>query len=483
MKRLYQFLVVLVGFAYASGVQAQDSTPTAFTLEQCIDYALKNAASAKNATLDEEIAQARVKETVGIGLPQINATGTINQNQKLPRFFSQYSSQGGFIPVGQNPGIKDGDVVAAENFFQLRSSGDLSLNITQIIFNGSYIVGLQASKAYKELSVKANAQTKEQIIQQVTKAYYGVLINKERSELFASNIGRVDTLLRNTKALNENGLAESIDVDRIRVTLNNLIAERDKFSNLNLLSVELLKFQMGYPMNESIDVAGAIEDIVIDTTLAGYDENWDFKKRSDYQLLEANRKLQELNIKNLRANALPSLAAYANLGISTQSTSIGSLFQTNTSRSGWSDTARAVYGADKWYDYSSFGVRLTIPLFSGLQNGYKIRQQRLELAKINNNKRMMESSINLETKQNSLIFTNAVKTLQAQRENMELAGNVARITKVKYQQGVGSNLEVVDAEDSLRQAQTNYYNALYDLVIAKVDLDKAYGKLTVTETK
>lgn len=486
MKRLYQVLVltIIAGLRMATPAVAQDQPVQSgpFTLQQCIDYALQNATAAKNATLDEEIAAARVKETVGIGLPQINGTATITHNTKLQRFFTAYSPQGGLIDVGKNPGLNNGDVLAAPNVFQLKSSGDVSLSVNQIIFNGSYIVGLQASKAYKDLSYRANIQTKEQIIQQVTKAYYGVLINRERSQLFTSNIARVDTLLRNTRALNQNGFAEGIDVDRIRVTLNNLTTERDKFENLNLLSIEMLKFQMNYPMSESIEIAGTINEIEIDTALLN-NEGWDYKNRPDYKVLEANKRLQELNIKNLRANSLPSLSAFANLGMATQSSDVKSLFQTNTDISSASDTVRAIFGADKWYDYSMIGVRLNVPIFTGLQNTRKVQQQRLELQKINNNVTMMKSSIDLETRQASLTFDNALKTLSAQKENMELASNVARITKIKYQQGVGSNLEVVDAEDSLRQAQTNYYNALYDVVISKVDLDKAYGKIVIPPTQ
>ncbi|HCZ36133.1 MAG TPA: hypothetical protein DHV26_09430 [Cytophagales bacterium] len=471
MKQFYKVFVLLIGLAATPGVQAQ----TTFTLQQCIDYALENSVQVQNAILDEEIAQAKVKETIGIGLPQISGSASLMHNNKLPRFFNTYTGPGGFIDFGGIPGIQPGDVVAAENFFQLKSSGDASVSVNQLIFNGSYIVGLRASKTYKELSYKATAQSKEQIVQQVTKAYYTVLINKERVTLFTSNIARVDSLHKNTTALFENGFAESIDADRIQVTLNNLIVERDKFLNMNELGIALLKFQMNYPMNQQIDVAGSIKDINIAD--AALNETLDYANRPDYQLLEVNKRLQELNIKNNYASALPTLSAFAKYGYSTQSPTVGGLFKTNSQ---FNEVPGA--GPDKWYDYSNIGLSLNIPLFSGMQNRYKVQQEKIALEKINNNFRSLKAGIDLETQQAGLNYDNALKSLKAQQQNMELAAKVANVTKIKYEQGVGSNIEVIDAEDSLRQAQTNYYNALFDAIVAKVDLDKAYGKLVPATT-
>ena len=255
MKQFYKLTGWIVGLLLAGQVSAQQS----FTLDQCIDYALTNSINAQNAILDQEIAAAKVKETIGLGLPQISVDASIVHNPKLARFFTTYTGAGGFVgDLSAVPGIQVGDVIAAKNFFQLQSSGGASVTANQLIFNGSYLVGLQASSTYKELATKTANQTREQIIQQVMKAYYGVLINKERIGLFASNIARVDSLLSNTKALFENGFAESIDVDRIQVTLNNLKAEQNKFLNLNELGVELLKFQMNYPMDQPLEVVGNI---------------------------------------------------------------------------------------------------------------------------------------------------------------------------------------------------------------------------------
>lgn len=471
MRRFYTILFSLLLISSTSFSQENGGGAT-FNLEQCIKYALDNSYAIDNAKIDEQIAVARVKETIGIGLPQINASAGIIHNQKLPRFFTSYDPNGGFFDFSGVPGIQSGDVVAAQNFFQLKSSGSASLSVNQIIFNGSYLVGLQAANTYKELSVKTTNQTNEQVIEQVTKAYYSVLVNRERMKLFENNINRVDSLLITTKALSKNGFAESIDVDRIQVTLNNLVTEKTKFERLQQLSIELLKFQMNYPIEQPIEVEGELKKETIEVNLDDYLQDWDFKNRPDYQVLETNYKLQNLNIKNNYAAALPSLSANANLGYSTQSPNISGLFKTN---SGVSDDGRI--GPDSWYSSSSFGLSLNIPLFSGLQRTYKVQQEKLQLKKIENGFKSLEKAIDIEIKQATINYQNSIAALKSQEQNMELAANVARVTKIKYEQGVGSNLEVIDAESSLKETQINYYNALFDASVAKTDLDKAFGKL------
>lgn len=472
--------LLIISVIIPAGVFAQqDQKPQAFTLQQCIDYALANSNDVKNALLDERIADARVKETRGIGLPQIDGSATIQHNSKLPRFFATKQTAFAFSGMDPDeyddflPGEPDDAVIAANNFFQLLSSGTANLSISQLLFNGSYIVGLQAASTYRELSVKTTRQTKEDIIQKVTQAYYLVLINKDRMRLFDHNIDRVDSLLKTTKALYENGFVEGIDVDRIQVTLNNLMAERNNFYNLQEIAVQLLKFQMNYPMKQDLEVTGDISELQVDESiLSQYALDWDYSQRADYSILETNRKLQQLNVKNQFATSLPSLAAFANFGYSTQSPNIGGLFKTETNIE---DTD--AFGPDKWYPFSSFGVSLNIPIFSGLQRSYRLQQAKLSLQKVENSFSTLRSAIDLEIRQAGITYLNAIQKLKVQQQNRDLAENVARITKIKYEQGVGSNIEVIDAEASLREAQVNYYNALYEALVAKVDLDKAYGKL------
>ena len=470
MRKLYILLFLLIS---AAVIEAQTST---FTLDQCIEYALANSIDVVNSKLDEESAVARVREITGLGMPQVSGAVSITHNQKLARFFGRNivsatnpDAFGFFVDI---PDAQDGDIVAGQNFFQLKSAGNAGVTINQLVFNGSYFVGLQAAKGLKELSVKQTSQTKTELVDKVSKAFYLALINRERITLFNSNIGRVDTLLRNTKALNQSGFAENIDVDRLQVAYNNLITEKEKFVNLQALSIELLKFQMNYPMDKELEISGEIAEIDPIVNPTEYKRDWDYLARPDYQVLETNRKLQTLNIKNFKSQALPTIGLFANLGYSTQSPNIGGLFKTNTPIND-----DGFVGPDKWYGYSMYGLQMNIPLFSGFQLHHKIQQEKINLAKIENSMKQVKSGIDLEIKNSLVVYQNAIKTMQSQKENMELSANIARVTKVKYEQGVGSNLEVLEAENTLKESQVNYYNALYDALVAKVDLDKAYGRL------
>lgn len=478
MKPIIRVLLALV--CTAGAAQAQQQMPKAFTLDDCIRFAMENTIEVKNAHVDEQIAKAKVKETTGIGLPQVDGSVALQHNNKLPRFFAQYQVAQGFGGVDENgdpildlPGVAATDVVASPNFFQLKSSGNAGLTVNQLLFSTTYLVGLRAADTYKQLATRSAEQTQIKVIESVTKAYYAVLVNNERIGLFDQNIARVDSLLRTTTALNQNGFAEAIDVDRIRVTLNNLKSERLKFLNLQSLSIGLLKFQMNYPIEKEIVIKGSLSDLSVNENLfTEYETGWDYKNRIEYKMLETQRNLRELDVKNKQSTSHPSLVGFWNGGYSTQSPTIGGIFKTNTPISD-----NGMVGPDKWYPYSLFGVSLKVPIFSGLQRTYQTQQARLELLKVENQFTSLRQSIDLSIQQNTITYKNSIETLRSQRENMELADRVARITKIKYEQGVGSNIEVIDAESSLREAQVNYYNALFDAISAKTDLDVAYAKI------
>lgn len=200
--------------------------------------------------------------------------------------------------------------------------------------------------------------------------------------------------------------------------------------------------------------------------------NWNYTDRPDYQVLLANKKLQVLNVKNNYAAGIPVLSAFANAGYSTQSPNVSGLFQTRTSID---DNGQI--GPDKWYSYSVFGISLSVPIFSGLQRTFKIQQEKLMLQKIENGERQLRSRIDMEIKEALNKYVSSMETLKWQKENMDLSAKIARVTRIKYSEGVGSNIEVVEAESSLRESQVNYYHALFDAMIARIDLIKALGKM------
>lgn len=471
MKGKLTFIFLLI----SPWLMAQETPPgSTFGLEECIDYALKNSVDIRNARIGERIADARVKETIGIGLPQVSGTVNVQQSPTQPRFFGEYTGpEQDFFGLSQrNPNIQVGDVGAAENFFQLKGSGDANVRVNQLIFNGSYFVGLQASSAYKELSVKQYNQTEEDVVLNVSKAYYNVLITREQLAQLKANIGRIDSLYRNTQAMQQNGFAEKIDVDRIKVNLNNLRVDHDNLMNVNDISLKLLKFQMNYPLNEELTINDSIGAKVLQETVIASDGDWNYSERPDYQVLQANYELQKLNIKNKYAEAIPVISGFVSMGYSTQSPNFGGLFQTNADFEDMNGV-----GPDKWYGYSTLGLTLSWNVFTGLQRTFQIQQEKLTLLQMENSFEAMEQSIDLNLEQSQKNLETALKRLRVQEENKALAEEIYRVAQIKFEQGVGSNLEVIEADTSLKDAQTNYYSALYDSIIAQLELKKALGIL------
>jgi len=344
--------------------------------------------------------------------------------------------------------------------FGVQYNATAGVSASQLIFNSNYLVGLQATKELVTLSQKNTLRSKVETAQNVAKAYYGVLVNRERLKILDLNLERLKTLKDNAAALNQNGFAEKIDVDRLEVSYNNLITEKEKTGRLVELSETVLKFQMGYDFNQPItltdnlDKAGAAEDV---QNLA-LNEKPDVSKRPEFLVLESQRRLNELDLKRYRLNYLPTLAAYG---------SYSQMFQKNT----------LDFSTKSWYPFAIIGATLNIGIFDGLQTNARIQQAKISLLKTQNSSNMLKQSMEMEAQSSAVAYKNALASLQTQKKNIELAKNVFDVVKKKYEQGIGSSLELSTAENDLRQAETNYYNSLYDLIISKIDYQKATGTL------
>ncbi|MEA5429645.1 TolC family protein [Arcicella lustrica] len=426
-------------------VKAQQS----YSLREAVDYAVKNHTSIKNAQIDILSAEARVSELKGIGLPQVSANIGYTNNIIIPKVF---------IPAKTfDPNAKEGDVIAAE--FGVANSGQAGINLSQILFDGSYLLGLKAADVYKELSKKSLVQTKLQAAENVTKTYYAILVNDERIKLFSLNIGRLDSLLRDTRALNAQGFVEKIDVQRLEVQLNNLKIEMKNVSRLQDLTYNLLKFQMGNKINDSITLTDKLSDINMAEVMPEIPQDFKYANRIEYSMLETQNRLAELDLKNQKVGYFPRVMLTGGYNYS-------------AGRPKFTDLI-----TKPWVNAATLGFAIQVPIFDGFQRKYKIAQSQNSLQQIKNNFGLLENSIDLQIKQGHISLKNAYETLQEQKSNMELAKEVVRVSKIKYQQGVGSNLEVVDAEISYKEAQVNYFTTFYDALVAKVDLDKALGRL------
>lgn len=424
-------------------LQAQDSK-NSFTLKQAVDYALTNQQNVKNALLDEKIAQRKVDELVGVGTPQITGDADFNKFIELPTQFVPAEFFGG--KAGDFYGVKFGQPYTA-------SAG---ISASQLLFDGSYLVGLQASRTYRELSKKATAQTKTETAVNVSKAYYGALVSDARLEIIEANIDRVTKLYSDTKALNQNGLVEKIDVDRIELSLNNLKVEKEKINRFKDLSYALLKFQMGFDPHQTITLSDKLDESVLQNVVIA--DSVDAAKRPEFALATVQRKLQELDLKRYKSTYYPSLVAFGSASY-------------NASRNEFNifDTQY------KWYPTVVAGLKLSIPIWDGLQKQAKISQARLSLEKVDNSISMLKNSFALEYESARSNYENNLSSLKTVKKNQELATEISRVSKIKYDNGVGSSLELVDAESSVKEADANYFNTLYDAIISKIDLEKTLG--------
>lgn len=452
-----RFIITLLLLSTVQLAIAQDQI--SMSLQECIDYAMSNNTQIINADYEKQIADTQIGETLSQGLPQVNASATINYNfEPQKALFSPETF--GLDPNNLPPGIEviDGDIV---NSFQQPYDGNIGISASQLLFDGSFFVGLQASRTYKELSTKEHIKTQIDVVEAVSKAYYNVLVSQERLDLLEVNFQRLDTLLKETKIMYENGFAEKIDVSRLKVQYNNLKVQLDNTKEMLRVSRDLLKFQMGMPISNQLTLTDKLKEVEFDVLI---DENFSYNERIEYSQLQTNMALVNLDMKNNKVKYLPTLYANFGYGYNTQTDQSDQWFQTN-----------------RWLSNGYLGATLSVPLFDGLLKSNKIQKNRLQVKQLEQSFDQLENSIDLEIDQAKINMNTALDKMAAQKENMELAEEIYNVTKIKYQEGVGSNLEVVEADADYEEAQTNYYNALFEALVAKVELEKAYGKLLDSE--
>jgi outer membrane protein len=427
---------------------AQNATPQAFSLKEAQDYALKNSVTLANSAIDAQIAETKVKETIGIGLPQVSGSFDVKHFITIPTSLLPAQVFGG--PPGEFIGVK----------FGTANNATLGLSVSQLLFSSDYLIGVQATKAYLELTQKSAGISNNDIKTNVAKAYFNVLVSKQRAELLTTNIDQIAKLRNDTKAFNTQGFVELIDVDRIEVLYNNLVTEKQKIDKLLALGETLLKFQMNFDAKQAITLTDKIEEQVDLNAMPAADAKLDFSNRPEYALLQTNLKLNELDLKRNKLSFLPTVVAYGAFQGNAQRTKFD-IFKPNL----------------PWYQTNLIGATINLPIFNGFQNHFKRQQAMLNVMKTKNNMRSLENGIALETQASLTSYENAVSSLSNQKRNIALAQNIYNVSKKKYDQGVGSNLEILNAATSLKEAETNYSIALYDYYIAKIDYEKATGTI------
>ncbi|MFT7331908.1 MAG: outer membrane protein [Sphingobacteriales bacterium] len=445
MKSIKLTTSLLVFFVLCSPIYAQDFQKAELSIDQAVNYALQNSPQFKNVRINTQISKKKVNETLGRGLPQISATSDFTHFPEVPVTF---------IP-GAFFGDPDKEFVGVK--FSPAYNGGAGVTVNQLIFDGSYIVGIKAANVFKQLSVKDEEIAKQDLVIEVKKAYYGSLLTVSKLIVATTTKDRLKVLLNDTKGLYDNGFAEKIDVDRIKVLVNNINVEEIRLFKINQLNNQYLKALIGMPLETRLTLSDRITEL--DVSFSGsIGDPIETESRIEMQKFDIQMQLQGLDLKAKQSSFLPNLSAFAGYNYNTQANS----FDVEAFR-------------DNLFPNSAVGLRLRWNIFSGGSKISQISQSRLTLKQLENTRGFYKTQLQLEEMSARTNYESNLKSLEVQKENVELANEIYRVSKIKYDEGLGSNLEVIDADSSLKEAQANYTNAYYNVLVAKIDLEKALG--------
>lgn len=448
------FLVLLGWLLSMPWLMAQQSHE--MTLEQAIEYGLENSRNVQNARFDEYIAQSRVKETIAGGYPQINGTVEGQYYFEVPRLVLPPS-----LAQTLNPG-GDGEPLQAALPFQ----ANLGASLSQMVFDGSFFVGVKAARAYRELSHRQLNRSREEAAYQVSQAYYQALIVAERLKVLDANLDRVEKLFDETQGRYEEGFVEKIDVDRLRINRNNLQLEREKTARMAKVSRQLLKFQMGMPLQDELTLSANPKEMALQSPGAFLTEfAADPTNRVDYRLLQTQRDLEDYNFRRIRSGYLPNVYLSASYqrqyqGLEDESTEAFDLTGT-------------------WFNVALMGLTVNVPIFDGLRKHRQMQQSKLEMRKIDNQFAQFQQSYQFEVEQADSELRNAYASLQSTEQTRDLAQDVYQTTRTKYKEGVGSSLEVNEAESQLNEAEANYLAALLEYLLAQTEYQRKVGAFSL----
>jgi outer membrane protein len=450
MKRKNQIVLKLVLLIACLGLfSASQAQTNPLSLQDALQYALKNKSAAVKAKLDQENSQHKIDEARSQALPQVSASGSLTYNPIL-----QLSAVPGDL-AGQ-PGT-----TLLIPFGQKWNSG-ASVTLSQKLFDKSVFTALKAAKTTREYYDILASFTDEQVIEQVASQYYQVLVQRQQLVVIDSNIAITTRVKDIIEGQYKNGLAKKIDLDRSRVNLSNLQAQRQQLLNAVQLQENLLKFLMGISIETPISIPSSVVDS-IQPQLNVLNELPDVKNLSDYKVLKKQEALLTLQKEAHKAANYPSLSLSGTYGY----TGLGNQFPIGKSNGN---------GAN-WFDNASVGLTLRIPLFNGFSTRSKVRQTEVEIKKLQQDIRDKELSLNLTYQNARAQLENSLITLNAQQENVALAEEVYANTMNNYNQGLAPLTDLLDAQSSLTTAQNNYSAALLDYRLAEIQLMKAQGTL------
>jgi outer membrane protein TolC len=441
------FVVIFLVFSYPT--QAQTDDKINFTLAEAQQYALENSYTVKGTDYDLQVARKKVWETIADGLPQVDFSADYNNNLDVAVSLLPSEFFGG--EPGTYTPIKFGQ--------QYASSATLS--VSQKIFDGSYIVGTMAAQVFVQLSKDQKEKTEIEIKDAVAQAYFSVLVAKDNYNTVKENLEINKKLLIETKAYWENGFREELDVDQIQLNLNTSKTQLSDAKRAITTSLTILKYSMGMDIDKPIELSNSLDNLV-DPIRSSNPEisSYDAASHIDYRILETRLKSQNLLIKNEQAQYLPTISAFYRYGKNT-STDFRNVFKSEV----------------PWFKSSVIGLQLNMPIFSAGKRRSKVKQQRIEYMKIENEMSMTQQNLKKELSLSFSNLLNAQETYENNLEGVQIAKRIYDRTIIKFNEGISTSTDLSDNEKQYLDAHTRYINSTLSLLSSKIAFEKALGKL------
>jgi outer membrane protein TolC len=438
MKYVFTLLTVLC-FQVSFG-QAELS----LSLDQALEMALRKNTTMLNAALDIDYAETQVNELKAQGLPQVIGSADFSHTFKIPTQIIP----GDF--VGQ-----PGTTIATQ--FGVPFNVNVGVGASQLLFDGTFFLGLKAASEFVNISKLSASASEIDIKEGVTKAYYMALISQQNIGQLSASLANIKKLQSETEQLYKAGFAEKLDVDRLTLSVSNLEININKLQNQTRLSKQLLLNTIGVDVNQELTLTSKIPG---EPTSDSYAAVFNPENRIEIKLIDQQQELNQLNLKRYKMGYFPSIYGNFSYGSSTFA----------------SDGKFGELG-DDWYGNGRYAVSLNVPIFDGLYKKAKMDQAKIDFKKTENTKQQALLGMNLQVGQAKTNYLNALKTIELQKKSQDLAESIFNTTKIKFKEGIGSSFEMINAESELTQANTNYLIALYELNVARIDLNKALGIL------
>lgn len=438
--------IIIVTMLLLTGAASAQSTE--MTLKQAQEYALKNSQTSKNTQYDVESALLATKELIASGLPQIDGSMQYTSYLHVP---VMVIPAGGFIPGSEEMRVK----------MQQPENVTLGVTAKQLIFNGTWLVGVEAARSYEILQNKNIEKSNITVKDTVAKAYYQALVALESLNVLKDSRAALSKTLSDTEAMYQNGFTEKQDVDQLMLSVNDLDIQIAYAEFGVKLMNDFMKMIIGYPISNELILKDNIE------TVLASDENgdllnttFDAKSNIDYQLTNQMLALQRLNVKRMKSAYLPTLAAFMT-------------FQTQAMRQDFN-----FFDTSKPYFYGNFwGVQLNVPILSGGQRRHAVSKADVEVRRYSDNLSFAEQGLELAYRRAKFDYDNANKVYEASRRSMQLANDIYNTADIKYKEGIGSSFDLTQRNTQAIGAKGAYIQALHKLLQAKINLTKALNQL------